>query len=77
MGRTVDGTSSILYASRIVCRMVGKFGTARFALRTTPAFAAAVEALVTACMAFEALDDYPGQIDSSGPIRPGEDTGPS
>lgn len=74
MARTVDGTSTILAASRVICRLVGRFGTARFAARTTPEFGAAVEALVVACMAFEALDDYPGQIDSSGTIRPGEDT---
>jgi hypothetical protein len=74
MGRSVTGTSSILGASRVICRMVGRFGTARFALATTPQFAAAVVALVAACQAFEALDNEPGQIDGSAPDGP-EDAG--
>lgn len=73
MARTVDGTSTILAGARLICRAVGKYGTARFAARTTPEFAAAAAALAAACMAFEALDDYPGEVDSSGPIRAGED----
>lgn len=68
-----DGTSTILEASRKICKMVATFGVVRFAQRTTPEFGAAVSALVAACNAFEALDDFPGEIDQTIPIRPGED----
>lgn len=63
MSRRVNGVSTILYASRLICRMVGRFGTAQFIVETTPEFGAAVSALVAACQAFEALDDYPGEAD--------------
>lgn len=62
-----DGTSSILAASRIICRMVGLFGVARFTARTSPQFGAAVAALVGACQLWESLDDYPGEIDQTLP----------
>lgn len=74
---TRDGTSSILEASRTICRMVGKFGTARLAAATTPELAAAVLALSAACIAFSALDDYPGQIDETAPLGPGDTTPPA
>lgn len=63
-----DGTSTILQASRTICRMAGLFGLARFGARTSPAFMAAVQALVIACQAFEALDDQPGEIDETAPL---------
>jgi hypothetical protein len=62
-----DGWSSIYQASRVICRMVGKYGTARIAAHSTPEFQAAVFALAGACLAFEALDDYPSQIDQTLP----------
>lgn len=68
MGRTVDGVSSILTAARTICRMTGRFGIAQIGPRTSPEFQAAVAALVTACMAFDALDDYPGQVDATLPF---------
>jgi len=77
MGRTVDGFSSFYGAAKIICRIVGRFGTAGIAARGTPELAAAATALVVACHAFKALDDYPGEIDSSGSIRTGEDVPPS
>lgn len=70
MARNVSGTSTILRSSRTICRMVGRFGTVRFAAATTPEFAAAVLALQAACVAFEALDNYPGQIDKVAPDGP-------
>lgn len=76
MARRVTGVSSILVGARLICRMVGRYGTARLATATTPELAAAVTTLVVACQAFDALDDYPGQIDQSGPVRPGEDSSP-
>lgn len=77
MARTVDGFSSFLVGARLICRIVGKYGTNGIATRGTPELAAAATALVVACQAFELLDDHPGEIDSSGPIRPGEDVTPS
>lgn len=66
MARSIDGTSSILKFSRGICRMVGRFGVVGFGSKTTPAFQAAVVALVAACQAFEALEDQPGEIDIGG-----------
>lgn len=74
MARRVDGTSSIIAASRWICRMVGRFGAARFGANTTPEFQAAVVALVIACQAWEALDDFPGEVDHTGGEDP--DDGP-
>lgn len=67
MARTVDGVSTVLRGARLICRMVGRFGTAGLAARTTPAYTAAVIAFVTACQVFEALDDEPGEIDNNAP----------
>ena len=77
MAKIKTGTSTIIQATRVICRMVALRGASDLATRTTPAFAAAVQALVVACMAFEALDDRPGQIDFTAPIRPGEDQTPA
>lgn len=76
MARTVNGVSTILYASRIICRMVGRFGVAALAAATTPEMATAVTGLRDACMAFDALDNYPGQIDKVAPDGPEDDEGP-
>lgn len=73
MAGSKTGTPTIIRAARTICRMVGVYGAGNLATVTTPEFALAVEALVAACHAFEMLDDFPGQIDSSGPIRGGED----
>lgn len=67
MARNVRGTSSILAASRWICRIVGRFGVVRFTADTSPEFGAAVTALVLACQAFDALDDYPGEVDHTAP----------
>ena len=72
MARTVNGVSTILKASRLICRIVSRFGTAGLGVETTPAFVAAVTALVSACHAFEALDDYPGEIDHTPPYGYGD-----
>lgn len=73
MAKTRTGSSIIITLSRKICSVVGRFGAGDLATRATPEFAAAVLALVAACQAFEALDDFPGQIDATAPIRPGED----
>lgn len=74
MARTVTGVSSILVGTRLICRMVGRFGTAALAEATTPELAVAVGALVVACHAFEALDNYPGEMENVAPDGP-EDEG--
>lgn len=66
-----DGSSTILQGARLICRMVGKYGTSGFASRyEDPTFTAAVAALAAACMAFDAADDYAGLIDQTPPQGP-------
>lgn len=71
MART--GSPTILYAARLICRMVAIYGASDLGTKYTQEFRTAVLALVAACQAFEALDDQPGQIDGTAPIRSGED----
>ena len=71
MART--GTSSIIALSRKICKMVAVYGAGDLESRTTPGMKVAVLALVAACTAFEALDDYPGEIDRTAPFSE-EDT---
>lgn len=70
MART--GTPSVIKYARKICRIVSRFGASDLGDRTTPAFQLAVTALVAACLAFEALDDYPGEIDATGPNFTGD-----
>ena len=69
-GRT--GTPTIIKATRVICRMVNLYGAGDLEASTTTAFAAAISALVLACAAFEALDDYPGKIDHTAPYGAGD-----
>lgn len=64
-GRT--GTSTIYYLAKKICKMVGVYGANDLAARTSGEFAAAVIALVAACHAFEALDNFPFQVDRVAP----------
>ena len=73
MAGTKTGTPSIIRLSRKICKIVAVYGAGNLATVATPEFAEAVAALVIACQAFEALDDQPGQVDSTLPIRSGED----
>lgn len=73
MAKTRTGSSTIIRIVRKICSIVGRFGAGDLATRATPEFATAVFALVAACQAFEALDDFPGQVDATAPIRAGED----
>jgi len=68
------GVPTIILLVRKICYLVGRYGAANLSASTTPAFAAAVLALVEACNAFTALDDTPAQIDRNPPYGP-EDTG--
>lgn len=75
MAKQKTGTASIIKLSRKICRLKATYGAANLAAATTPEFAAAITALVIACTAFEALDDYPAEIDSTAPYGP-EDLAP-
>lgn len=73
MAGTKTGTPTIIRLVRKICQLRSIWGAGDLATKTTPEFAAAVAALAVACAAFEALDDQPGQIDATAPIRAGED----
>lgn len=75
MAGSRTGTSSIYYLAKKICRIVGVYGASDLSSRTSAEFAAAVTALVVACHAFEALDNYPFQIDRVAPAGP-EDSEP-
>lgn len=70
MAGSRTGTSSIYYLAKKICSLVGKYGASDLASRTSDEFAAAVAALVIACHAFEALDNYPFQVDRISPAGP-------
>lgn len=75
MGRTVNGVSSILDGARLICRMVGRFGTGPLEAAFGSGLADAVTALVLACEALRVADDLPYQIDQTLPTGP-EDIAP-
>lgn len=70
MAGSKTGTSTIYHLAKKICKMVGIYGATDLAARTSADFAAAVAALVAACQAFEALDNYPFQIDRVNPAGP-------
>jgi hypothetical protein len=70
MAGSRTGTSSIYYLAKKICKLVGTYGAADLSSRTSPEFAAAVTALVAACHAFEALDNFPFQTDRVAPAGP-------
>lgn len=67
MAGTRSGTPTIIKLARRICKLSAVWGAADLEAKTTPAFKAAVDALVIACHAFEALDDFPAQIDRTTP----------
>lgn len=70
MAGSRTGTPSIIKLARKICKLKNLLGASNLAASTTPEFAAAVAALVVACAAFEALDDFPAEIDTSSPYGP-------
>lgn len=76
MAGTRTGTPTIIRLVRKICRIHATWGASNLASRTTPEFAAAVTALMAACAAFEALDNFPAEIDRVAPDGP-EDPGMS
>jgi hypothetical protein len=73
MAGTVTGSSTVIKLVRKICKLVAVYGVNDLQTRATPEFKTAVLALVAACSAFEALDDFPGQVDATPPLRVGED----
>lgn len=69
MSGSRTGTSTVISLARHICRVVRKFHVADLAVIATPELAAAVAALVVACEAFDASDDFAGQIDKTAPIE--------
>lgn len=74
MART--GTPTIIALARRICKLRAIYGAADLATIGTPELAAAIAALALACAAFELVDDQPGEIDNTTPLRPGEDGPP-
>jgi len=72
MAGSRTGTPTIIKLARRICHLKAIWGASDLLTRTTPEFAAAIGALQVACAAFEALDDFPGQIDSTGPVFTGD-----
>lgn len=74
MART--GTPTIIRLVRKICSVAAIYGASDLQARTTPEYAAAITALRSACAAFEALDDQPGERDNTGPLFSGDNDGP-
>lgn len=75
MAGSRTGTASIVALTRKICKLIGTYGAGDLAARTTTEFAAAVFALQAACAAFEALDNFPMQVDTSAPFGPEDEEG--
>jgi hypothetical protein len=73
MAGQMTGSSTVIKLVRKICRLVAIYGVGDLQTRATPEFKTAVLALVAVCSAFEALDDFPGQVDATPPLRVGED----
>lgn len=59
------GVASMRAAMHVLCRLVRKYGTYGVSLKLSPAIASAMLALDAACRAWENLDNYPGETDST------------
>ena len=73
MAGTKTGSPTVIRLARKICKVVAIYGAGDLATKATPEMAEAVALLNIACMAFESLDDQPGEIDCTTPIRSGED----
>ncbi len=70
MAGSRTGTSLIVRLVHKICVLVGRYGANDLASRTSTEYALAVTALVAACHAFEALDNFPYQVDRVAPAGP-------
>lgn len=75
MAGSKTGVPTIIKSVRKICKMVGTYGAGNLAAATTPEYAEAVFVLVVACQAFEALDNFPAQIDTTAPFGPEDEQG--
>lgn len=68
------GKSTIIYLMKRLCTYVNRYGVSAVVTYTgSTGIGSALVALAAACRAWESLDDYPGEIDTSGLPGP-EDT---
>lgn len=74
MAGSRTGTPTIIKLARRICKLKAAWGAQDLESATTAGFADAVDALIVACLAFEALDNYPAEIDRVAPHGP-EDSG--
>lgn len=70
MAGSKTGTSTIIKLARRICKLKAAWGASDLQAKTSAGFKTAVDALVVACLAFEALDDYPAEIDRVAPFGP-------
>lgn len=56
MAGSRTGTTTIIRLMRKICKLVIVFGASDLAARTTPGVREAIDLLVAACLAWEALD---------------------
>lgn len=70
MAGSRTGTPTIIRLVRKICKVKNAWGAFDLQAKTTPEFAAAVVALTVACAAFEALDNYPAEIEEVAPAGP-------
>jgi hypothetical protein len=70
MAGSRTGTPTIIKLARKICRLKSNLGASNLEAATSTEFAAAVLALQIACIAFEAADNYPAQIDRVNPAGP-------
>lgn len=75
MAGSRTGTPLVIKLVRKICATVRKYGASDLAAATTPELAAAIGALMIACAAFEALDNFPGEIDGIPPDGPEDNSG--
>lgn len=70
MAGSRTGTPTIIKLARRICRLKSLWGASDLEASTSAGFKTAVDALVVACLAFEALDDFPAEIDATAPYGP-------
>lgn len=68
MAASRTGTPTIIRLARKICRVRALYGASDLTAKTSSDFASAIAALAVACAAFEALDDFPAEIDSTTPF---------
>lgn len=70
MAGSRTGTPSIIKLARKICKLKANFGASNLRVATSADFDDAVTALTLACAAFEALDNFPAEIDRVNPAGP-------